>query len=54
MMRIFIEYKKETSNIRIKEVPTLYLEEDPKAWKRYKVKKIKYKILRLFGIRKDL
>lgn len=53
MMRIFIEYKKEISSVRIKEVPTLYLEEDPKAWKRYKFKRIKYKVLKLFGIKKD-
>ena len=54
MMRIFIEYKKETSNIKVKEVPILYIEEDPKAWKKYQIKRIKHKILKIFGIRKDL
>lgn len=53
MMRIFIEYKKETSNIRVKEVPLLYLEEDNKKWRKYQLKKIKHKILKFLKLKKD-
>ena len=53
MMRIFIEYKKETSNIKIKEVPLLYLEEDNKKWRKYQLKKIKHKILKFLKLKKD-
>ena len=54
MMRIFVEYKKSTSNIKVKEVPILCIEEDPKAWRKYQVKKFKHRILKLFGIKKGV
>lgn len=45
MMNIFISYKISTTNIKVGEFPTLYIETDEQNWKKYKIKRIKNKIL---------
>lgn len=52
MTRIFIEYKVKTANLKIKELPCLYIEDDKKKWKRYQRRQLKRKILKFFGFSK--
>jgi hypothetical protein len=52
MMRIFIEYEKQNSNIKIKEVPMLYEEGNKIKWFKYKLKRNKRKLLSIVGLGK--
>ena len=40
LMNIFIEYKKRTAGLKVKELPILYREENPIKYARLKLKKI--------------
>lgn len=51
MMRVFIEYKKSVSPIKVLEVPLLYWEDNPEKWRKYKIKRIKHKILNFFKLK---
>jgi hypothetical protein len=52
MMRIFIEYEKQNANIKIKEVPMLYEENNKIKWFKYKLKRSKRKLLTILGLGK--
>lgn len=49
LMTIFIAYKQQTQGIRIKELPSLFIESDPNQWKKYQRRRMKRKILRRLG-----
>ena len=52
LMNVYIEFLRKTENIKIKELPLLFWEEDEKEWRKYKNKMLKRKILTALGLGK--
>jgi hypothetical protein len=52
MMAVFIEYKKQTSDIKIKEVPILFLEDKIGKWCAYLIRRFRRKFLTAIGLEK--
>lgn len=50
LMNVYIEFLRKTENIKIKELPLLFWEEDEKEWRKYKNKMLKRKILTALGL----
>ena len=53
MFTMFINYKLETSGLKIKEVPVIFYESDLKKYIKLKIKDIKHKILHFLHLRKE-
>jgi hypothetical protein len=52
MIRIFVDYEKQKSDIKVKEVPMLYMDNKIK-WLKYRFKRSKRKLLTKFGFGKE-
>ncbi len=53
MMTIFIRHMQKVAGLKVKELPSLYYEDDAKRWRKYKLRRLKRKILHFFGLRRD-
>jgi hypothetical protein len=53
MMTVFIEYKKQTSGLKIKEVPILFLEDKMSKWCAYLIRRFRRKFLTAIGLEKE-
>lgn len=52
MMTIFVKYMQEAFNLKVKELPSLYFEDDDKRWRIYCLRSIKRKIFKFLRIRR--